>query len=393
MKLAAIITTYCKHSHAQHICDRFLEGYGWQGRHHRPELDLVSMYVDQVKDNDLSDVRAQRFRDLTIYPSIAEALTLGGGHLAVDGVLLIAEHGDYKRNEKGQILYPRYEFFTAMIELFKRSGSTVPVFNDKHLSWNWDYCREMYDTAVAMGFAFMAGSSLPVTRRLPPVEIPYGARVEEGLCLGYGSVDSYDFHGLEAIQCMVERRKGGESGVVWMDTYRGDRFWEAHEKQVWSADLFEAALSRSDNLQLDQPGFNWVWPTLSELKANVRDPIAYHYQHTDGLKCTLILLNGLLWDFNVAVRVAGETEPVSTQIHLPMPQQSSNQATFFSPLCRAIEDIFLSGRPTIPVERTLLTSGLTCAAVDSLFAGQKRVETPHLAISYAAPEASLFWNS
>ena len=115
-RIAAIITTYHKYSHAQHIVDRYLEGYGWNGRHHRPPMDLVSLYVDQVDENDLSQERARRFPGMKIYPTIADALTLGGSQLAVDGVLLIGEHGRYPANAKGQRLYPRYEFFKRFVE-------------------------------------------------------------------------------------------------------------------------------------------------------------------------------------------------------------------------------------------------------------------------------------
>ena len=101
------MTTYFKYSHAQHIVDRFLDGYGWNGTHHYPPMDLVSLYVDQVGANDLSRERAARHPAMKIYPTIAEALTLGGGKLAVDGVVLVGEHGNYPRNEKGQTKYPR----------------------------------------------------------------------------------------------------------------------------------------------------------------------------------------------------------------------------------------------------------------------------------------------
>ena len=114
-KIAAICTTYFQYSHAQHIVDRFLIGYGWNGQHHRPEMDLVSLWVDQVGKGDLSRSRAQEFPAMKIYPSIAEALTLGTGKLAVDAVLLIGEHGQYGRNEKGQYKYPRYEFFKGLV--------------------------------------------------------------------------------------------------------------------------------------------------------------------------------------------------------------------------------------------------------------------------------------
>src|SRR5439155_12326165 len=232
-KIACIATIVHTPSHAQHFIDRFLEGYGWNGRHHRPAMDLVSLYVHQVKDDDLSRERAARFPGMALYPTVADALTLEGSSLAVDGVLLIGEHGDYPRNEKGQTLYPRYELFREITAVYRLSGKTAPLFIDKHLSWNWDWAKEMYDTARAMGFPLMAGSSLPVTWRTPSVDLPHGAAVSEALCVGYGGVDSYDFHALETLQCMVERRRGGETGARWLQAYRGDAFWRAHHAGAW----------------------------------------------------------------------------------------------------------------------------------------------------------------
>src|SRR5881296_2936480 len=77
-KLAAICTTFFKFSHAQHIVDRFLEGYGWNGTHHHPEMDLISIYIDQIRANDVSKSRLERFPSMKLYPTIPEALTLGG---------------------------------------------------------------------------------------------------------------------------------------------------------------------------------------------------------------------------------------------------------------------------------------------------------------------------
>ena len=118
-KIAAIATTYFKYSHAQHIVDRFLEGYGWNGTHHHPPMDLVSLYVDQIGDRDLSSDRAKRFPSMKMYPTIAEALTLGGSKLAVDGIVVVGEHGKYPRNEKGQTQYPRYEFFQEIFKVLR----------------------------------------------------------------------------------------------------------------------------------------------------------------------------------------------------------------------------------------------------------------------------------
>jgi hypothetical protein len=392
-KLAAVVTTFFKYSHAQHIVDRFLDGYGWNGAHHYPPMDLVSLYVDQVGENDLSRERAERHPTMKICSSIADALTLGGSKLAVDGVVQVAEHGNYPRNEKGQTRYPRHEFFEEIVKVFRASGRSVPVFNDKHLSWNWEWARQMVDTSRELRFAFMAGSSLPVTWRTPSVEMPLGSRIGEALCVGYGGVDSYDFHGLETIQCMVERRRGGETGVEWVQAYRGDKFWDALREGVWSRPLLEAALTRSHTLTPAREGFNDVFPTDDDMSRLVPDPVAYRYQHADGLKCTLLLMSGLVRDFNFAAYVNGSRDPWSTQMYLPMPDGRTTLANFFTPLVNNMEKLFLTGRSPYPVERTLLTTGLTAAGVESLYLGQKRFETPHLAIQYRPPEESTFWRT
>jgi len=392
-KLSAICTTYFKYSHAQHIVDRFLEGYGWNGTWHHPPMDLVSIYIDQIGENDVSKSRLQQFPTMKLYPTVAEALTLGGSKLAVDGVILIGEHGRYPRNEKGQTKYPRYEFFKQIVKVFEDSGRSVPVFNDKHLSWNWDWSKEMYDTSRRMGFPLMAGSSLPVTWRTPSLEMPLGSRVREAMCICYGGVDSYDFHGLETLQCMVERRRGGETGVKSVQAYRGENFWKAHQEGVWPKDLFEASLCRSHTLKPVRAGFNHVMPSVDEMRTLVKDPVAYRYEHQDGLMCTMILLHGLIEDFNFAARLDGQQSIFSTQMYLPMPPGRTTLANFFSPLVNNFEQMYLTGKETYPAERTLLTTGLTAAGVESLFKQQARYETPHLAITYQPPKASTFWRT
>src|SRR5215475_8471773 len=392
-KIAAVATTYFKYSHAQHIVDRFLDGYGWNGTHHYPPMDLMSLYVNQVGNNDLSRERLKRHTATRASETIADALTLGTGKLAVDGVVLVGEHGNYPRNEKGQTKYPRYEFFEQIVEVYRSSGRAVPLFSDKHLSWNWDWARKMYDTSRELKFPFMAGSSLPVTYRTPQVEMPSGAKISEALCVCYGGVDSYDFHGLETIQCMVERRRGGETGVKWIQAYRGEKFWEALREGVWPKALMDAALCRSHTLTPARPGFNDIFPTVDDMRRLVRDPVAYRYEHADGLKCTMLLMAGLVRDFNFAAFVNGARDPWSTQMYLPMPDGRTTLADFFSPLVNHVEKMFLTGRAPYPVERTLLTTGLTAAGVESLYRQQARIETPHLDIHYHPPKESTFWRT
>ena len=137
--------------------------------------------------------------DIPAFKTIEGALCLGGKKLAVDAVLIIGEHGNYPRNEFGQKLYPRYEFFKQTVDVYKKDDRTAPVFNDKHLSWKWAWAKEMAEPSREMGFAFLAGSSLPVTWRMPSIDLPYNAEADEVMCVAMGGVDSYDFHALETI--------------------------------------------------------------------------------------------------------------------------------------------------------------------------------------------------
>ena len=141
-------------------------------------MKVVSLYVDQKPDGDQSAARAQGVRLRRSIPTIAEALRCGGSKLAVDAVLVIGEHGEYPRNEKGQELYPRYEFFKQCVEVFEKDGAAVPVFNDKHLSYSFEKARWMVDASQRLEFPMLAGSSLPVTWRLPDIELPLDCEIE-----------------------------------------------------------------------------------------------------------------------------------------------------------------------------------------------------------------------
>jgi hypothetical protein len=389
-----VVTAYKKILHAEEVLDRFLEGYGWNGTYHHPAMDIVSLYVDQRGEGDIFQDRADRHPLMKVYPTIAETITLGTSKLAVDGVIVVGEHGTYPLSPTGIMMHPHFEFFEQITKVFRDSGRSVPYFNDKELSWKWEWCKQMVDTSHELGFPLQGGSSLAVTWRVPSVEFPLGATVREAVSIGYGGMTSYDFHALETLQCMVERRKGGETGVAWMQTYRGDAFWKAYQDGVWSQALVRAALSRSATLEPGRVGFTNVYPTIEELKVLVPQPLAYHYQHRDGLLCTMLLMDGLVHDFTFAATIEGQPKPFSTQMYLPMPDGRTTLASFFSPLVHNAELMFLTGKAQYPIERTLMSSGLLIAGVDSSLQGLKRIETPNLAaVNYQPNPESTFWRS
>ncbi len=388
--VAFLATEVRKHSHAQHFIDRFLEGYGWHGRWYHPEVRLASLYVDQFPEGDLARDRAKRF-GVPIFPTVEEALTLGGSKLAVDGVVIIGEHGKYEKNAKGQTLYPRYKWFKQTAQVFEASGRGVPVFNDKHLSTTWPECAEMVAEARRLDFPFWSGSSLPVTWRIPSIDLPLETPLQESVCLCYGGVDSYDFHGLETAQCMSERRRGGESGVKSVLALRGAKMWEFLSQRPGTVRAFESAMMRSHTLRPPE-GFTVARPTVAWARQASPESIGYFIEHTDGFHTAMFLCNGLLRDF-VYAGLKRDGGLVSCQMHLPMPNHISTTADFFNPLMNHAEKTILTGKVPFPVERTLLTSGMTLFAVESLHRGGQRVETPEMNVPYRVPETSTFWNA
>ena len=401
MKRIAVITTIYRYlSHAQHFADRFLVGYPKEGRWHRPNMKVVSLFVDQKPEGEQSEDRAREF-GFAVYPTIAEALRCGGDELAVDAVLLIGEHGDYPINEKSQVLYPRYEFFKECVKVFEEDGRAVPIFNDKHLSYSFEKAKEMVDDGHRLGFGVLAGSSLPVTWRLPDVELPLECEIEQALMVGVGGSDPMDYHALEAMQCMVERRKGGEIGVAAVQLIDGEEVWEAGEDGRWSLELLEAAFSRSDTPcgLTDEDGRTQNLLNIvdkaeaqrpchtthgSELQRLVQNPSAYFIEYNDGLKATLLMLNGAVRDYCFAAKLRNESVPISTQFFLtPTPN-----VTYSACLIAKIEELFATGVAPYPAERTLLVSGTLESCLTSRNQGHIRLETPHLNVQYRAPAES-----
>jgi hypothetical protein len=380
-KIAVVCSVYWYLSHAYHIAGRFLDGYLVGDEYHFPEHGVAAVCVEQHK-NDLSRDLAKE-HGFRLAPTIEDALTLGTGKLAVDGVLLICEHGDYPYNAKGQKLYPRHEYFTQIVKVFEKSGKTVPVFCDKHLSYDRTKAADMVATAKKMGFPFMAGSSLPVTWRKPELELPLGAKIQDALVASRGELEIYGIHALETLQCMVERRFKGEAnqGVKAVTGLQGDAVWKAADDGLWSWELLEQALGRSPSRnagdvrsncrRFQRPG---TWGNF------IPGPIAFYIEYLDGLKATVLQLDGHVADDTFAARIEGQKKLVSTLFYLPPPPG----AAFLEALASHIEKFLLTGKPPYSVERTQLTGGILDWVLESRLKG-KRLETPDLAIRYAPP--------
>jgi hypothetical protein len=366
-RVAAVVTEYRHNSHADMIVSRLLLTDMLDGTGRDSPLKLASLYTDQKPESDISRLLAASHR-FPIKSKIADALTLGTGTLAVEGVLLVAEHGDYPFSATGNHQYPKRRFWDETLKVFRASGRVVPVFIDKHLADNWRDAKFIYDSAHELSIPLMAGSSLPTTWRHPPADVARGARISEIVALTYGTTDGYGFHGLEEVQALAEQRKGGETGVRAVRCLRGAAVWSAIDGSVLDRGLFKAALRRA-------PGYKNGKDV--DRKA-VREPKLLCIEHDDGLRVFLAELNDAVGAWTAAWRYEEDGRVESTEFWT----QEARPGAHFSLLLAGIEQMMLTGKPAWPVERTLLTSGTLDALLQSQAQGGKQIATPYLKVSY-----------
>ena len=373
-RIAAVLTEYWLGSHADVVIGKYLEGYNQDDKPPYPRSKIVAMFTEHVPKNDMSRPMAKKY-GVPIFRTVQEALTLGGDKLAVDGVILIGEHGDYPVNDKAQTLYPRFEMFLKITDVFRQSGRSAPVFNDKHLSYSWRQARRMVEISKELKFPMLAGSSVPVAYRVPSIDTPFGAAQKYAVAISYSGLDIYGFHVLEALQCVVDRRKGGETGVSSVQCFEAQGCWDFIERNGWVKRVFEEALTHSKTRKSGSP------------KDLVKEPAVFVLDYNDGLRAAAFLMTGLVEDFTVAVDVEGQSQPVSTLMYL----QERRPHHHFGCLVKNIEMMFETGKAPYPVERTMLTSGILDFALESRIQGYKQLDTPELAkVRYQTPDVSHF---
>ena len=362
LPVAAILTQYFIGSHADVLAGKLMRGWentGGPG----PALQLVAMYVDQFPDSDVSR-RLAREHGIPIFDSIAGALTLGGDKLAVAGVLSVGEHGSYPTNHLGQVLHPRRRFLDQIADTFERCGAVAPIFNDKHLGPVWEDGLAMYQRAKALQIPFMAGSSLPVGYRSHELDLPVGGELEAALGVGYSQLDSYGFHALECFQCVVERRRGGETGVEWVEAVQGAELRARLDSGRVPPDLLEAVLKVTPH------------PAGGDVRS-CEQATLFEFGYRDGFRGQVLMLPGFGGSNSVAIRRKGQV-PQATQFE----ERSTPHHPHFAYLLKGIERMIYTRQPSWPIERTLLTGGILDRALRSLASGGQRRETPELHIAY-----------
>lgn len=371
--IAVLGTVYRPLSCMYHLAGRFLHGWPDADGLHIPAQYVSTLWVEQSPENDVSRTLAREFH-FRKTRTIHEAL-INSNRLGVRGVMIVAEHGNYPRNDVGQVLYPKFEIFAQVVAAFHEVGEAVPVYVARHLSHDFDKSKQMVAWSQQLGFPLFAGSPVPFANRTPELNLSSNSEIDEVLIAAYGPVEVGGFDALEALQSIIEQRKSGETGVAAVTCLTGKEVWRAGDAGQWRWDLLDAALAHSQSANLGDVRVNTGAMAVAGMPAT--PPIAFLIEYVDGTRGTILLLNGHTQDVTAAVGLRDSSSIAGGRFDvLPFPG-----LRHYDRLAGAIEQFFSSGQAPVPAERTLLTSGMLAAAMQSHAMRGGRIDSHHLTVA------------
>ncbi len=364
-------------SHADWIVNKLLDGYWWQGAHTPSQVEVVSVYIDQL-DTSLLGQKVCKAKNIPIFKTVKETVTLGQKELAVDGVVIVAEHGNYRTDLKGRWLLPRWWIYHQVIQVFEQSKRSVPVFNDKHLSYSWDEAKWMFDKSRELKFPLTGGSSIPTYFRKPEIELAINTPIKNSIVVGNAADEGAIFHCIDVLQAFVDRRKGGETGVKAVQSIRGPETWAWVERNAWAGNLLEAVRKKFDL----KPGHF----------QEGRRPNVCIVEYNDGSRASVISGEGVGWTY--AGEIEGQKQPtIVSMLGWPGPISQYHAANAHE---HWIIEMMLTGKEPFNAERLLLSTGIVNYYMESNWdngrysAAGRRIETPFLDIKYRSTHGPLF---
>ena len=319
---------------AQALLDRFLIGYPRSGSFVRPRGRKVRLCL--VKGRGAEVARRQKDFSLEVLTDVERAAA------GADSLVLAPNAG----TPRGERKLVRTAFRSA------REGARVFVHGE--LGDSRAEAEELAASSARRKLRVVSGSYMGTTWRLPDVDSPRDAALREALIVTFGQPDE-SFLALDGLLPFIERRRSGESGVKSVIFHQGRGVWEAGLKARWSEELLAAAISRTDTPQGDalEDARTQDLMGLGLVPKLARDPRVYVIEHVDGLRSTLMSLEGVIADTNLAVRTV-EGKTISTQIYHP-PGPGHQQ---WSCLAGRLDDFFAGGPAPWPLERGVFTAAL-----------------------------------
>jgi hypothetical protein len=358
--IAFVLEDFALQTPAQQLLDRFLLGYRRAGVFHK---------IEGVR---LTAARAGNFESS---PAVSELLSARSTETALQLTDLPAA----AREADALVIVPKNDapapaepVISAALNHAKR-GAACFVFGA--LATNFAAARTLSALAAARQITLAAGTTLPVTWRLPQVDLPTGARVDEALIVVQGPSPLAQLHALDGLLPVLERRAGGERGVRQVKFLSGRELWRAGDRREWSWPLLSAALSRSDSPQGDTilDGRTQDLVGLGQVPKLATNPRGWVLEHADGVRTALLALDGVVADYNFAVRLADGSNLSAQLFRAPVPAQEH-----YSLLAATLDDFFRTGTPPWPASRSLLTAGLLDACRQAAAQPGVRLPTPEL---------------
>ena len=373
-KIAFLLDEFASPSPAQQLLDRFLIGYPRDGALHTLEDAAVSAYLAVSAESNFG-TREEEF-DLEVAPTAERAVA------GADAVVIVSRRPGAVANEA---------FLRIALE---QAPEGAACFVHGVLANSLASARHFAARAAARRIALLAGTPLSVTWRLPPVDLPPGTPLTDALIVVQvnpsaiqatppsppATLGGAELQALDGLLPVIERRRDGESGIRSVCFLEGKDLWRAGEKGLWSWPLLAAALSRSDTPQGDAvlDGRTQNLAGLGLVPKLAHNPRGWLLQHRDGLRTAILVLDGVVADFNFAVR-AQNGEVLSAQLfRAPTPAEHH-----FSRLAAVLEDYFRGGPLPWPVQRNLLIAGLLEEFHKPSSLSSQRLETPELNIAYS----------
>lgn len=349
-KIAFLLEEFAKPSPAQQLVDRFLAGYVIDGEFKKSPFEGASAYVMLSSNPPDLEQRTKDFK-FVVAPRAEQAIE------GADAVVIASRKPGALANER---------FVQIALE---RAPEGAACFVHGVLANSLERGHELTRLARSRQIALLAGTPLSVTWRLPEVELSPATPLSEALIVVQAnpspgqtsppappsSLRGAELHALEGLLPVIERRRGGEAGVRSIRFLEGKELWKAGDRGNWSWPLLAAALSRSHSPQGDPvlDGRTQDLVGLGLVPKLARNPRGWLLEHRDGLRSTMLVLDGVVADFNFAVR-AQDGSIVSAQLfRAPAPAEQH-----FSRLAAVMEEFFRSGKAPWSIERNLLIAGL-----------------------------------
>ena len=373
-KIAFVLDGFAVPSPAQQLLNRFHSGYPRDGAFHRLENCRISVLVTGGLES-AGFARREKDPGLRVSRDLRETLE------GADGVVIAG----INPGATGIVIAGRSSGAEANDERLKEILQNVPqgarCFVHGAIGTTMEGARQLEKLASLRRVTLLAGTPLGVTWRLPPVEIPKSARLRKALIVVQGKAPVAEFDGLEGLMPVIERRRGGEKGIRSVRFLEGDALWLAGDKGQWSWPLLASALSRSDSPQGDpvRDGRTQDLAGLGLVPKLAREPRGWVMEHRDGLRSVILVLDGVIADYNFAVH-ASDGGIISAQIYRP-PAPAEHQ---FTRLAEVIEDFFRSGKRPWPVERSILIAGLLEVFRNPASRSGQLIQTPGLGLTYSA---------